>query len=286
MNQMKLQSALEYLMTYGWAILIIAVVLGALFGLGFFNSYTFQPKAIAGNCQVYRPGGPHTTEQINLEGICNNELPQYVAQLNGVSGYLNGSRAFAFPLSASAWIYPTSYGTSGYEVIMEFDGPNPAGGYYQLALYTNGEVLGYNGYYQISFPLTVPLNRWSFIALNITRNGETVYLNGQSATVQTTEYTTTPADPFWIIGTQFCCGNTRYFHGYISNVQLYNTSLSANEINALYTEGIGGVPIDLNNLVGWWPLNGNANDYSGNQDSGVSNNVIFTTSWVSGYSSP
>ncbi|MGC8479041.1 MAG: hypothetical protein ACP5NE_03935 [Candidatus Micrarchaeia archaeon] len=34
----KAQSAMEYLMTYGWAILIIAVVLGALFSLGVFNS--------------------------------------------------------------------------------------------------------------------------------------------------------------------------------------------------------------------------------------------------------
>ncbi len=33
----KAQSAMEYLMTYGWAILIIAVVLGALFSLGVFN---------------------------------------------------------------------------------------------------------------------------------------------------------------------------------------------------------------------------------------------------------
>jgi len=40
MGAMKLkraQSAMEYLMTYGWAILIIAVVLGALFSLGVFN---------------------------------------------------------------------------------------------------------------------------------------------------------------------------------------------------------------------------------------------------------
>ncbi|MDE1852063.1 MAG: hypothetical protein KGH69_05290, partial [Candidatus Micrarchaeota archaeon] len=33
----KLQSAMEYLMTYGWAILIIAVVLGALYQLGIFG---------------------------------------------------------------------------------------------------------------------------------------------------------------------------------------------------------------------------------------------------------
>ena len=123
----KSQSAMEYLMTYGWAILIIAVVLGALFELGFFNSANLAPKLSPGGCQVYRPQGPGTTAFEGLEGTCNNQLPQYVAQLNGVSGYLNGSGAFAFPLSASAWIYPTSYGFSGYEAIMEFDGPNPAG---------------------------------------------------------------------------------------------------------------------------------------------------------------
>jgi hypothetical protein len=38
---LKAQSAMEYLMTYGWAILIISVVLGALFGLGVFSSGTF-----------------------------------------------------------------------------------------------------------------------------------------------------------------------------------------------------------------------------------------------------
>jgi len=34
----KAQSAMEYLMKYGWIILIVAVVLGALFELGVFSS--------------------------------------------------------------------------------------------------------------------------------------------------------------------------------------------------------------------------------------------------------
>ncbi|MEM4065247.1 MAG: hypothetical protein QXV17_00005, partial [Candidatus Micrarchaeaceae archaeon] len=75
----KLQSAMEYLMTYGWAILIIAVVLGALYSLGVFNSTNFAPKAPPGSCQVFRPNGPYTTSFINLMGVCNGELPEYVA---------------------------------------------------------------------------------------------------------------------------------------------------------------------------------------------------------------
>ena len=77
-----------------------------------------------------------------------------------------------------------------------------------------------------------------------------------------------------------------YFSGSISNAQLYNTSLSSNDIQALYQEGIGGAPIDLRNLVGWWPLNGNANDYSGNNNNGKAINVTYTTGWYSGYIAP
>ncbi|MGC9010526.1 MAG: hypothetical protein ACP5JN_00005, partial [Candidatus Micrarchaeia archaeon] len=76
------------------------------------------------------------------------------------------------------------------------------------------------------------------------------------------------------------------FFGSIANVQIYNTSLSANDIQALYQEGIGGAPIDLQNLVAWWPLNGNANDYSGNGNNGVPTNVMFVSNWWQGYTPP
>ena len=49
---------MEYLMTYGWAILIIAIVLAALFSLGVFNPTAYTPKASPGSCQVFRPNGP------------------------------------------------------------------------------------------------------------------------------------------------------------------------------------------------------------------------------------
>ncbi|HIH50538.1 MAG: hypothetical protein ABSE71_05245 [Candidatus Micrarchaeaceae archaeon] len=56
MKRHKAQSAMEYLMTYGWAILIIAVVLGALFSLGVFSGNSILGTAcIAGSgylCQT------------------------------------------------------------------------------------------------------------------------------------------------------------------------------------------------------------------------------------------
>ncbi len=47
----KAQSAMEYLMTYGWAILIISVVLGALFSLGVFSG-----ASLIGTTCVASPG--------------------------------------------------------------------------------------------------------------------------------------------------------------------------------------------------------------------------------------
>jgi hypothetical protein len=48
---MKLQSAMEYLMTYSWAILVLAVVLGALYALGLFSPGSFV------NTQCILPAG-------------------------------------------------------------------------------------------------------------------------------------------------------------------------------------------------------------------------------------
>ena len=41
----KAQSAFEFLMTYGWAILIMLVVLGIIFYLGIFNPQSAAPKS-------------------------------------------------------------------------------------------------------------------------------------------------------------------------------------------------------------------------------------------------
>jgi hypothetical protein len=65
---------MEYLMTYGWAILIIAVVLGVLFQLGVFSGSALTPHAQPGSCQVERLAG-----QTSLEGQCTGMLPTYTA---------------------------------------------------------------------------------------------------------------------------------------------------------------------------------------------------------------
>jgi len=73
------------------------------------------------------------------------------------------------------------------------------------------------------------------------------------------------------------------FNGSIANVQIYNTPLTQQEIQYLYQEGLGGAPIRLGSLVGWWPLNGDAKDYSGNNNHGT---IYGGVTFVQNYNPP
>ena len=286
----KAQSAMEYLMTYGWAILIIAVVLGALFELGVFSGTFFMPHVPPGSCHVFRPYGPRTVGSINLEGECQGALPQYAALFKG-SGSIPAPASMLpngnAPRTITAWVDPSSEG--GNSGIFYYGGVNcvPDGALFGLilsgnSLYVWGSCNDYNT------NVYIPLNKWSFVAVNYTGSTITAFYDG-NATGNPVSYTSDACDSSectsaYIGGAGGWWGGQ--FSGSIANVQVYNNSLSAQQIKSLYQEGIGGAPVNLQNLVGWWPLNGNANDYSGNDNSGTATGVSYTTNWESGYTQP
>ncbi len=291
------QSAMEYLMTYGWAILIIAIVLVALFSLGIFNSSNFSPRAQPGSCEVLR-----NSAQTSLVGQCNGMLPQYVANFSGSAapGILINTQSDDWPtgtnaLSLFAWV-KSSLTTNWVRIISYGSLTQPCGGN-TFAIDLN--YAGIPG--SISYDICGSSNSgtanvkaddgaWNLVGITIPQGGGpvTFYFDGQ--VVPTTESgsgsISISNNPMLTIGVATGTPPPYAFVGQVANVQLYNTSLSQPEIQALYKEGIGGAPINVNNLVGWWPLNGNANDYSGNDNNGVSANVTYTSAWASGYSTP
>ena len=98
------------------------------------------------------------------------------------------------------------------------------------------------------------------------------YYDGQAGSIATTSGGIASTSNPLYIGYMSGCG---YFQGDIANLQIYSSALSANAIKSSYQEGITGAPVTIQNLAGWWPLNGNSNDYSGNGNNGVSTNVAF-----------
>jgi hypothetical protein len=75
-SKKKAQSAMEYLMTYGWAILIVIIVAAALYALGVFNPATFTGRTATG----FQTIGAPTDWDLSSGGILtlkltNNKLP-------------------------------------------------------------------------------------------------------------------------------------------------------------------------------------------------------------------
>lgn len=271
-------------MTYGWSILIIAIVLAALFSLGVFSNSNLGPRAQPNSCRVYRPNGPATTTNINLEGVCNGELPQYVAQFNGASSTIHlGTTGFPSGSGARSefgWIYTVN--TLSASTLQDWFGygttsaPNDWStfGFYEGLFfwdYVYTDV--HTGFYPAG-------GAWHFVGYTYAAGSSsiTIYMDGQSQTGSLAQALNT------IVTNAYIGGNS--FAGSMSNVQMYNAALDANAVQSLYLEGIGGAPVEPQNLVGWWPLDGDTNDYSGNGNTGIPTNVVFTSSWTSGYTVP
>jgi hypothetical protein len=288
-KSVKLQSAMEYLMTYGWAILVIAVVLGVLFQLGVFNSGSFSIKAPPGSCQVFRPSGPWTNKNLNSVGVCTGQLPQYVLSEQGTSqiGIVSAPFLNVQTVTLSVWVKTSTTGWNNYVMKQAY---SYNGFWFGTQPGTGGSAQAYfymwsSGTLRNAQPWSGALmsdGKWHNLA--VTYNGYFVsyYLDG--ASVFTNDYGTYlpigPASQSLYLGTTSGQGT---WQGQFSNVQMYNTSLSASDVQGIFTSGIGGAPTQLQNLVGWWPLNGNANDYSGNNNAGQAfGGTSYTTQWTSG----
>lgn len=304
---MRLQSAFEYLLVLVWTILILGVVMVMLFEYGLFNPVNFYPVVFGGACHVLRPYGPMTTQFISLAGTCTSGLPESVAYMscswpslnvcnpNYMVANLNGS---VDPLTISVWFWepPDVYYNGqniGYGgVIVGFNGTYP-----QLAVgYKTGftpasNLCGGTPRYQYCSANNVSAGTWNYGVVAINNSAVHVYLNGKL--VAAGQGTVLNGDNTAYIGVNAsgcdCWVNAAgqaesyYNSGYEADVQIYNTTLTSGDVNALYAEGINGAPVDLNNLVAWWQLNGDYNDYSGNGYNGNAINIAYTSSWKGTY---
>ncbi len=297
MRLKRLQSAMEYLMTYGWAILIIAVVLGALFQLGVFNAGTFAPRAPPGACQVFRPNGPNSAHFINLEGVCNGELPQYVGVFvnptttTSWSSYASASNTQILSGNTATityWVYPEAIGGNNYCALAVSYHQGCSQGAVLCVDNSSGSLRPrFENWCNDGTPSsgpTIQLDQWNFMAGTLSGTTLTLYLNSYQYPAITLGAPSISSTDILNIGIED--GGSPAGVGMIAGIQIYNTSLSANEIQYLYTEGIGGAPLNLQNIVGWWPLNGNANDYSGNNNNAVPSGVTYTNQWAGGYTPP
>ncbi|MDE1823116.1 MAG: hypothetical protein KGH50_02210, partial [Candidatus Micrarchaeota archaeon] len=77
------------------------------------------------------------------------------------------------------------------------------------------------------------------------------------------------------LGYDVSTGN--YWDGSIADVQVYNSSLSAGQVRQLYQGGMASAPLTNAGNIGWWPLGGDANDYSGLYNSGLPVSITYSS---------
>ncbi len=302
----KAQSAIEYLSIYGWAALLIAIVMIVLFELGVFNTLLVGPRVQPGSCQVTRPNGPGTTYFMRIVGACNGALPEYVMVAHQAGEYVevaNSSHAWSQlnvlgnQITVAVWV--DIYGAPYHDVVdkeyqygmkLDLDNePNPCFPSDNTGLCLEWDT--YDNWAGVGPSEPIPgggFDKWIFLAATMNGKVKDWYANGNFIGSQDGGNTLEYVDSNLSIGAISTgwtgYGDAEWFNGTIANVQVYNTSLTPNEIEQLYVGGIGSPPISLSNLVGWWPLNGNGNDYSGNNDSALTiSNVSFTNDWTSQY---
>jgi hypothetical protein len=193
--------------------------------------------------------------------------PNYVAKFDGKSSYIEtqATENLGTSFSIGFWINPKLYNygdplsagtTDKWLSFITF-----ADGHMGYAL-GSGSAWG-NGVTTSSGILTN--NTWYYVVGTDNNGLIQLFINGISVGTASNNY---PLNQVISIGARGS-GVFYYFNGSISNVQIYNTAISANQVQQLYQEGISGPPITSNGLVGWWSLDGNAQDYSGNNNNGV-----------------
>ncbi len=99
-SRKKAQSAMEYLMTYGWAILIVIIVAAALYALGVFNPATYTGSTATGFTEL---GAPSDWDLAASDGIfklrlANNKMPSQVT-IKTITATLKGGDTYTFNTS-------------------------------------------------------------------------------------------------------------------------------------------------------------------------------------------
>ncbi|MEM0149997.1 MAG: LamG-like jellyroll fold domain-containing protein, partial [Candidatus Micrarchaeaceae archaeon] len=234
------------------------------------------------NSYIYVDQKPQSP--LSLFGSMNVNVPvnAKAGSFNGTN-YAYGSLTSYFggnnPLTAVAWAYITP----------SADGPifgvtsSPPGGGWNMPFLSEEGLVVFGWIYGVSgSPISygVPHPGWYMLAITYNPSGsgtETFYVNGVSVGTASGQYSSSSSADYWTtyIGGDKPSGMADNYNSLIADIQAYSINLTTTQVMALYKEGIEGAPIMPANIISWWPLNGNLNDFSGNGNKGVGSGMAY-----------
>lgn len=265
-----------------------AAAAGDYFTSPFTPSYL---QRVTGNFRTGSPNGiftlfPYSRQVLALNGSAPASAVTLGEQQKGITSYTVA--AWVYPASQSGLIESDRGSGAGHSLTLGFGGSlgclAPQGSFF-FGDSSDGVGLG------VESSAQYPSNTWYYVVGTFSGKSGTavspsqfkLYINGNE--VQTNSWCSAGADTAPLTGLggiSIGSGSPSVtesgsISGYVANLQIYNSTLSAAQIANLYQQGVEGLPISSAKLQGWYTLNGNPNDYSGNQ---YSNSTSVNTSYV------
>ncbi len=247
-----------------------------LYSIPTYNSIMTVQNYLGHVCIDYNCG----TSNNFASNITLTEQAVHAAAFSNVSSFISTPGYNALPTGSSArsvfaWVYFTG-GISNYTVFSY--GTAATGEMLDLRIHHRTLQVGTGASYYSS-PLNISNNTWTFVGLAYAAGSSNVIVYANSSSSQFS--VSGPLNTFGTtadIGAQAGC-KCQNMKGYITNLQVYAYNLSKSQVQNQYSEGIGASPL-TGNLVAWYPLQGNANDYSGYGNNGTAHGPVFYPSAV------
>jgi hypothetical protein len=214
-------------------------------------------------------------KQINFESMMDSAAnPGYISttipysNINSFTAtmWVNGANTLKME-SGNGYTLLNSGGTNNFE--MWLNNGIAAG----AAAGSGDEEIGFGSNFYHGYGING--NVWNFLAVSVYNGFATFYANNE------TPYTIPIINgPYSLLNLAIAesAQTISPLNGTLSNLQIYNTTLSSKDIQKLYTRGITSAPINLDHLIAWYPFYGNANDYSRHNYNGTISNIIFVNS--------
>lgn len=176
-------------------------------------------------------------------GTDKNSITSSALLLNG-SQYvqLPSATDIQFPLSVSAWVYPTNITSSGAEGVYVFAADPGMRLSINTSGYPNGNMVIDNSWSgNLVSSIAAPLNQWSNLALVYDGSAAKIYVNGVlggTTAISGSILTYNPATPY-VIGSDNYAYSAYHgnFYGTLDDVRLYSKALTGSEILSVYNSG-------------------------------------------------
>lgn len=144
--------------------------------------------------------------------------------------------------------------------------------------YLNGYNVAQPGMYFNPIYGLNDLNVWKNVVVTYQKTGPStsttaIYVDGE---LKQTDNHTLAMD--YVSGPDFFIGknhNGNFLKGYLDDMRIYRRILDSTEIVALYNDSTTYNPPLEDGLVAYWPLNGNTNDSTYNNNDGINHNGVF-----------